>query len=159
MVLPYPDPLIRGPGLLLRPGREPVVPLLPEGVGTFPRKRVDAMETIGIKVDLTLEASREVERILRSPHQSVSEWGLKYLEGLLQLPPEKWREISLILRGGAFRVTGRIPFDIRGKVFADGAGRVERVLVTRFKLKGKFSEKQSSRKFKNRRAVLSVCLN
>jgi hypothetical protein len=134
MVIPYPNPLA---GRVFRiPEEDRAVPD-PRSKREFVRERKRAMKQLEIQVDLTAEALGEFQEIQDHPHDSISEAGQRCLRQLTRFSPRKWAVIQRQWRNSAFRSGGHLPFDIRGKVFSDSSGAVDKVLITQFKLKGK----------------------
>ena len=97
----------------------------------------EIMKPSDIKIQLTDEAFREFKEIQEHPHALVSDGGKRYLRQLIKIPLERWQIIQRHWYKGAFRSDHQLPFDIRGLVCYDGAGRLKTVLITRFKWKGR----------------------
>lgn len=97
------------------------------------------MAKIKVKVQLTEEALKEFREIQSHENGLVSQWGVKYLKGLLQLPAKSWLDVSQRWEKGAFKISDIIPFDIRGKVENGSAAKGIEVFITRFKLKASHS--------------------
>jgi hypothetical protein len=99
-----------------------------------------AMKQSGIKVELTFGALREFREILDHPHDAIAQSGKRRLTQLIRFSPRKWAAIQQQWRNSAFRSESRLPFDIQGKVLDDASGKARKVLITRFKLKGKAAQ-------------------
>jgi hypothetical protein len=115
-------------------------------------KTEETMNRIDIAVELTSEASKEFSEIQNHPEVAISGCGEKYLEKLIRFPWEKWRDIGRDWNSGVFKSGDHVPFDIRGKIFRDPDGGIEKVLITRFRwvkssLKKKFKFKIEGRLF------------
>jgi hypothetical protein len=129
MVSHNPGPLDGGPGFFVfGPEREPVVPRIPE-------KRGGNMSKIQVQIQLTDRALKDFKAIQDHPNILVSQWGAKYLKGLVELTPGSWLEISRRWDRGVFKLSDFIPFDIHGKVDFNPRALEISVILTRFKLK------------------------
>jgi ribosomal protein S21 len=93
------------------------------------------MSKIKVQVQLTENALKSFKGIQNHDNFLVSEWGVKYLKGLVELPPKSWLDMYQHWDRGAFKISDFIPFDIRGKVDCDRASLEIVVLITHFKLK------------------------
>jgi hypothetical protein len=93
------------------------------------------MPKIQVQVQLTDQALRDFKAIQNHPNVLVSQWGAKYLKGLVELTPGIWLEISRRWDKGVFKMSDFIPFDIRGKVDFNPRALEISVILTRFKLK------------------------
>jgi hypothetical protein len=93
------------------------------------------MTKIKVQVQLTESASKEFKAIQVHENYFVSQWGMKYLKGLVDLPPGSWLEVRRRWDGGLFKISDFVPFDIQGKVDCNSAPPAIQVSITRFKLK------------------------
>jgi len=93
------------------------------------------MSKIQVRIQLTEKSLKDFKAIQDHPNVLVSQWGTKYLKGLVELTPGNWLEISRRWDKGVFKMSDFIPFDIRGKVDFNPRALEISVILTRFKLK------------------------
>jgi hypothetical protein len=93
------------------------------------------MKRVEVDVLFSPEAEREFGEIQSCEKPFVKEWARRYLEDLILFPPESWVDIHSCLESDVFKADRHIPFDIQGKIFHSKSHVIERVLITRFRLK------------------------
>lgn len=93
------------------------------------------MKHAEVEVLLAPEAEREFDGIQRSAPVLVRDWAYRYLQDLVLFPPEDWVDLHERLGGDLFKSDNHVPFDIQGKILYGRDQVVERVLVTRFRLR------------------------
>lgn len=93
------------------------------------------MAKVKVRVELTQSALKEFKAIQNHRNKTISEWGEKYLQALIEIPAQGWSQVRERWDQGVFKVGDFIPFDIRGKVDHAPDQAHIRVLVTRFELK------------------------
>ena len=86
-----------------------------------------------IQILLSPEAEGEFEAIQLSAHPLQRGWAKRYLEEMLDFPPEAWVDLRRRAKGLYFKSDSHVPFDIQGRVYEGPGGEVERVVVTRFR--------------------------
>ncbi len=93
------------------------------------------MPKIKVRVQLTEDALKDFKVIQKHKNVLVSDWGVKYLKGLIELPPQNWLGVRRNWDEGVFKTSGFVPFDIRGKVEHYPGRQIVAVFITHFKLK------------------------
>lgn len=93
------------------------------------------MKHVEVEVLLSPEAEKEFEEIQRRGRPLVRDWARRYLEDLVDFPPEEWLDIHGQWGTDVFKSDHHIPFDIHGKIYYGKNRSVEKVLITRFRLK------------------------
>lgn len=86
-----------------------------------------------IEILLSQEAQAEFEDIQKNARPLMRDWARRYLEELVEFPPENWIDLRRRLKGLYFKSDSHVPFDIQGRVDEGRDGEMERVLVTRFR--------------------------
>jgi hypothetical protein len=117
------------------------------------------MLKVKVRVQLTEGALRGFKDIQEHEDLLVSHWGMKYLQGLTELPSKRWLDVRRHWDGGVFKISDLTPFDIRGKVEYGAAPSVIVVCITHFQLKGSYFPKWSERNRENRIPTRSFRLN
>jgi hypothetical protein len=93
------------------------------------------MPKMKVRVQFTESALEEFKAIQKHENYFVSQWGVKYLKGLVDLPPGSWLDVRRHWDKGLFKISDFVPFDIQGKVDWGLAPSAIQVSITRFKLK------------------------
>ncbi|HET9868950.1 MAG TPA: hypothetical protein VFR02_00420 [bacterium] len=88
------------------------------------------------EIFLSPEAEAEFEAIQRDERPLVRDWARRYLADLVDFPPEAWVDLHQRLKGVYFKSDNHVPFDIQGRVEMGPTQGVERVWVTRFRVRG-----------------------
>ncbi len=91
------------------------------------------MKRVEVEILFSPEAEREFGEIQRCGKPLVRDWARRYLEDLVDFPPEDWVDLHDHLGMDVFKSDHHIPFDIQGKVYYDKNHVVERVILTRFR--------------------------
>jgi hypothetical protein len=89
-----------------------------------------------IEILFSPEAQGEFEAIQQTARPLLRDWARRYLEDLLGFPPEGWVDLRHRSKGVYFKSDSHIPFDIQGRVFFVNEREVEKVIVTRFRIRG-----------------------
>jgi hypothetical protein len=93
------------------------------------------MKRVEVEILFSPEAEREFGEIQFQQRPLIREWAQRYLEDLVFFPPEGWVDIRRRLDSDVFKSDNHVPFDIQGRIFHGKTSVIERVLITRFRLK------------------------
>jgi hypothetical protein len=90
-----------------------------------------------IEILFSPEAQGEFETIQETARPLLKDWARRYLEELLDFPPEAWVDLRRRVQGVYFKSDSHVPFDIQGRVYDEPVLGAQRVIVTRFRLRRK----------------------
>jgi hypothetical protein len=95
------------------------------------------MQRPEIEILFSPEAQKEFTAIQQTARSMERDWARRYLEELLDFPPESWLDLRRSIQGVYFKSDSHVPFDIQGRLIDGSALGEQRIVVTRFRLRRK----------------------